>query len=109
MGLLLVALEECSQSLGDSLARQDPTYIEHLERRGELIRRLSRCRVPAATDGLRKRLEHCRSLGEQARAVAAHMRESAGRDLAAAQQERRVADGLRALGGLQNARLDVKA
>jgi hypothetical protein len=109
MGLLLVALEECSAALVDCLARQDPNYLEHLERRGELIRRLSLCRVPAVRDDVRARLEHCRTLGAQAWDTAARMRASAGRDLAAAGQERRVAAGLRALGGAQNAMLDVKA
>lgn len=109
MGLLLVALEECTESLVDCLARQDPTYLEHLQRRGELLRRLSLCRVPVVQDEVRKRLERCRFLGDRARAAAARLRESASRDMAAARQERRVAEGLRALGGLQNAMLDVKA
>lgn len=109
MRLLLVALEECSQALVECLVRQDPTYLEHLERRGELIRRLTQCRVPTVQDDVRNRLQHCRALGAQAREAAARMRDRASRDLAASGQERRVANGLRALGGLQNAMLDVKA
>lgn len=109
MGLLLVALEECSESLADCLARQDPTYLEHLQRRGELIHRLGDCRMPELREALRKRLEHCLALGEEARRAAERIREGAQRELVAAGQERRVAEGLRALGGLQNAKLDVKA
>ena len=109
MNLLLVALEECSQALVDCLVRQDPTYLEHLARRGELIRRLSQCHLPEARHAVAVRLEHCRALGVQARTAAGRMRESANRDLAAAGQDRRVADGLRALGQIQNAMLDVNA
>jgi len=109
MGLLLVALEECSQSLADCLARQDATYLEHLQRRGELIRRLGNCRMTELPEELRKRLQHCLALGEEARTAAERIRARAQRELLAASQERQVAEGLRALGGLQNAKLDVRA
>lgn len=109
MGLLLVALEECSEELAGCLDRQDPTYLEHLQRRGDLIRRLGGCRTPELPDELRQRFERCLALGEEARRAAEWIREEARRELIAAGQERRVAEGLRALGGLQNAKLDVKA
>lgn len=107
--LLLTALEECSHSLVECLKRQDPTYLEHLQRRGELIRRLADCSLPPSQHAICVRLEHCRLMGRQAGDLARRMKDSAQQDLAAAGQERRVADGLRALGRSQNAMLDVKA
>lgn len=109
MGLLLVALEECSQSLVVCLERQDPSYLEHLQRRGELIRRLAGCPPPALRKEALERFKRCRTLGDRAQGLAGRMREGASRDLAAAGQERLVADGLRSLVGIQRAMLDVKA
>ena len=50
-----------------------------------------------------------RELVREAGDIARRMKDSAQQDLAAAGRERRVADGLRALGRSQNAMLDVKA
>jgi len=102
-------LEQCSSALLDALRRRDPLYLDHLQRRQELLREIARLDPTSCEPAVRACLERSRILGNLARTEALRMRLGAATELAALEQERQVARGLRWLSGPQNAMLDVKA
>ncbi|GEM_PF-6878138 len=106
---LVRELESCSVALLEALRRRDAIYLEYLQRREQLLARLFGMVAPNTGPEARAALERVRILGNLAVVEAQRMRHAVATDLAALEQERRIAKGLREVCGPHSLSLDVRA
>lgn len=102
-------IETSSRALLDALRRQDPCYLEYLERRQHALLALhAHTWEDCGSEDLR-RLEEGLRLGEEAAVAVAGMQEQTRRQMRSLGQERGLARALEAQFGPQYKSLNVKA
>jgi hypothetical protein len=101
-------LEACSMALLEALRREQPTYLEHLERRRMLLEEMAE--QPLQPDPeLRAKLEQVWVLGELIEAQIQRWRTTAERQRAAVAQDRVLLQGLQGLSRPHRPMFSVRA
>ncbi len=100
-------LESCSLALLDALRREQPSYLEHLGRRRELLAKLASS-LPRADAQLRAALERIWVVGGLIEQQVRGWQTAAERERAAVAQDRAIVTGLRAIGRPHQVLFSVK-